>query len=67
MENYKYEKLAVVTECFGDFKVLAYVSGNTKAEVIRKVKEDSGYNIRRNGLVSIDHPDFPQRINSNRL
>ena len=61
----KYEKLAVITEIFGDFKVLAFVSGNSKSEIIRKVKEDSGYNIRGNGMVSIDHEDFPKKINSN--
>lgn len=62
----KYEKLAVVAPAFGDFKVLAFVSGNSKAEVIRKVKEDSGYSIRNNGLVSIDHEDFHNKINSNK-
>jgi hypothetical protein len=54
----KYENLAVVVPAFGDFKVLAFVSGNSKAEVIRKVKSNS--NIR--GLVSIDHEDFPQKV-----
>jgi len=60
----KYENLAVTIQANGDFKVLAFVSGNSKAEVIRKVK--SNINIRNNGLVSIDHEDFTKRINSNK-
>lgn len=62
----KYENLAVIIPSNGDFKVLAYVSGDSKAEVLRKVKEDRNYNIRNNGLVSIDHEDFPNKINSNK-
>lgn len=62
----KYENLAVVVPSNGDFKVLAFVSGNSKSEVIRNVKEDKNYNIRNNGLVSIDHEDFPKKINSNK-
>ena len=60
----KYENLAVTIQANGDFKVLAFVSGNSKAEVIREVK--SNINIRNNGLVSIDHEDFTKRINSNK-
>jgi len=62
----KYENLAIITPSFGDFKVLAFISGNSKAEVIRNVKADLGWNIRNNGLVSIDHEDFPKKINSNK-
>ena len=63
----KYQNLAVVVPAFGDFKVLAFVSGDSKAEVIRNLKSDSiVLNIRNNGLVTIDHEDFPNKINSNR-
>lgn len=60
----KYENLPVCVPAFGDFKVLAYVSGNSKAEVIRKVKANQ--NVRGNGLVTIDHEDFPERVNTNK-
>ncbi len=60
----KYENLAVTIPANGDFKVLAFVSGNSKSDVIRKIKEN--INIRNNGLVSIDHDDFYKKINSNK-
>ncbi len=60
----KYENLEVTIQVNGDFKVLAFVSGNSKAEIIREVK--SNINIRNNGVVSIDHEDFTKRINSNK-
>ena len=60
----KYENLAVTIPANGDFKVLAFVSGNSKSDVIRKIKEN--INIRNNGLVSIDHDDFHKKINSNK-
>lgn len=60
----KYENLAVTVPANGDFKVLAFVSGNSKSDVIRKIKEN--INIRNNGLISIDHYDFPKKINSNK-
>ncbi len=56
----KYEDLAVVTEAFGDYMVLAFVSGNSKAEVTRKVK--SKPNLMGKGVVEIDHPAFSQKI-----
>ena len=60
----KYENLAVTVPANGDFKVLAFVSGNSKSDVIRKIKEN--INIRNNGLVRIDHDDFHKKINSNK-
>ena len=36
----KYENLAVTVPANGDFKVLAFVSGNSKSDVIRKIKEN---------------------------
>ena len=60
----KYENLAVTVPANGDFKVLSFVSGNSKSEVIRKIKEN--INIRNNGLVTIEHEDFPKKINSNK-
>ena len=60
----KYENLAVIVPANGDFKVLAFVFGKSKSDVIRKIKEN--INIRNNGLVSIDHDDFPKKINSNK-
>lgn len=35
----KYENLAVIVKYYGGFKVLTSVSGDSKAEVIRKVKK----------------------------
>lgn len=64
----KYENLAVVTKAFGDYKALAFVSGNSKAEVIRNIKSAPvRYNVRMQGLIYIDHEDFPNAINSNLL
>jgi alpha-D-ribose 1-methylphosphonate 5-triphosphate synthase subunit PhnL len=68
----KYENLTVVTKAFGDYKMLGTVSGNTKSEILRKVK--ANYNFRNNGLIYIDHAngliyidhaDFPKGLNSN--
>ena len=56
----KYENLAVVTVAFGDYMVLAFVSGNSKAEVIRRVKANP--NLMGKGIVEIDHPDFSKKI-----
>lgn len=60
IEIMKYEDLAVVTKSgFGDYKVLAFVSGNSKAEVIRKIKSAPvRYNVRMHGLIWVDHEDF---------
>lgn len=68
-EILKYEDLAVVTKsAFGDYKTLAFVSGNSKSEVIRKVKSAPvRYNVRMQGLIYIDHEDFHNAINSNLL
>lgn len=67
MQELKYERLPIVTKSVGDYKTLAFVSGNSKAEVIRKVKTDHRYNVRMQGLIYIDHEDFPNAINSNLL
>lgn len=66
MKTLKYENLPVVCRAFGDYKTLAFVSGNTKAEIRKEVKAKA-LNIRGNGLVWIDNPDFPKAINSNLL
>lgn len=63
----KYENLAVVTKAFGDYKTLCFVSGNSKAEIIRKVKNDQRLNVRMNGIIYIDDPNFTKGINSNLL
>lgn len=63
----KYENLAIVTKFAGDFKVLAFVSGNSRAEIIRNVKNKHRLNVRMQGLIWIDNEDFPHAINSNKL
>lgn len=64
----QYENVAVVKKDQDDYKVLCFVSGKSKAEVIRNVKKGNNrVNIRNNGKVWIDHPDFPNAINSNLL
>ena len=64
----KYEDVSIVCRSQGDYKVLAFVSGKSKAEIIRKVKSAPiRYNVRMNGMVWIDHPDFTSGINSNKL
>lgn len=63
--NQKFENIAVVTKAFGDYKVLAFISGNTKSEVIQKMKNN--LNIRMNGIVWLQDERFPKGFNSNKF
>jgi hypothetical protein len=69
LQEPKYERVAVVCKAQGDYKVLAFLSGNSKAELIRKMK--SNLYVRNNGFVWFDGAEdlgLPTKaFNSNRF
>lgn len=65
----KYDSIPVIcksTSDLSDFVVLCYVSGNSRAEVMRDLRKKR-FNVVNRGFIHIDHPDFSQKINSNRI
>lgn len=61
----KYNRIAITTKAFGDYKVLAFVSGNSIAELKRVAK--AHYSVRNNGLVSFEVEDRTFCMNSNKF
>jgi hypothetical protein len=60
----KFERIPVVCKCQGDYKVLAFVSGNSIAELEHKMKENT--KVRMNGLVWLQNVS-EKAYNSNKF
>lgn len=57
MKNFKYESVAILNK---KGAVIMFISGNSKAELIRQAK--ANYSLRGSGLVTIDNENFTRKI-----